>query len=262
MGLKLSDVEKTAILTLIYRAVESEKKDPIIKDQMTILLLERLVSKASEEEKNWILKWIRYSDTYSGDRKPSVQRVKKIDSIVNQFISNHPSCIVINLGCGFDTRFWRIENKKCTYVELDLPEVIELKKEILNEYHYELMGCSVLDTSWIDKVTLNRNSNFLIIAEGLFMYLPEQDVARLLRVIAQKFNHSEIVFDMVYEKYTKGFRKRIINWKFRTFMGLDVSVVFAKKPKDIESYANGLKVTDVENVSGGSIVTISINDAL
>lgn len=49
--MKLSDVEKTAILTLIIRAVESEKKNPIIKDQMAVLLLERLMSKVSEEEK-------------------------------------------------------------------------------------------------------------------------------------------------------------------------------------------------------------------
>lgn len=198
---------------------------------------------------------------YSGDRKTGVKRVKKIDIIVNDFISNHPACNVINLGCGFDTRFWRIENKKCAYVELDLPEVIELKKEILEESHYELIGFSVLDTSWIDKVTSNGNSNFLIIAEGLFMYLPEQDLASLLRAIAQKFNHSEIVFDMAYEKYTKGFWKRLIKWSFRTFMGLDVSFVFGKKPEYIESYANGLKVIAVEKGPVGPIVTLSINAA-
>jgi O-methyltransferase involved in polyketide biosynthesis len=260
MSLKLSDVEKTAILTLIYRAVESEKKNPIFKDHMAVLLLERLMAKASEEEKNWILKWIQYSRIYSGDRKPSIQRAKKLDCIVNHFILTHSSCTVINLGCGFDTRFWRIENTKCSFIDLDLPEVIELKKEIL-ESHYELISCSVMDTSWIDKVTTNGNSNFLLIAEGLFIYLSEQDVARILSAISQKFICSKIAFDMVCEKYTKGFRKRIVDWKFKTFMGLDVSVAFAKEPEDIEYYANGLEVIEIKNVSGGSIVTLSINGA-
>ena len=87
---------------------------------------------------------------------------------------------MINLACGFDTRFWRIENEKCKYVELDLPGMIELKREILKDHlDYELIGCSVLDTSWIDQVTSNGNSSFLLLAEGLFYYLPKQDVTRL-----------------------------------------------------------------------------------
>ncbi len=86
---------------------------------------------------------------------------------------------MINLACGLDTRFWRIENEKCKYIELDLPEMIELKREILKDHlGYELIGCSVLDTSWIDQVTSNGNSNFLLLAEGLFYYLPKQEVTR------------------------------------------------------------------------------------
>jgi O-methyltransferase involved in polyketide biosynthesis len=170
---------------------------------------------------------------------------------------------VINLGCGFDTRFWRIEKKDCRFVEIDFPEVVALKREILkDQLDYELIGCSVLDAAWIDKVITNGNSNFLLLAEGLFMFLPEQDVKNLLQRLALKLICSHLVVEMAHEKWTKGFWKMIFALQARVW-GLDVSMAFGiKDPLDIESYGNGLKVLgDVKGSSVGPIITVSINAA-
>jgi O-methyltransferase involved in polyketide biosynthesis len=259
--MNLSEVSQTAILALLCRVVESEKKNPVLNDPMAVLCFERLMSISSEAEKNRIMKWNKmYSGIQARDAKARIRTVMSFDSITNLFISNHPGCTVINLACGFDTRFWRIENEKCQYIELDLPEMIELKREILKDHlAYELIGCSVLDTSWIDKVTTNGNSNFLLLAEALFYYLPKQEVTRLFQVIARRFNRSQLVFDMAPEKYTKGLWKRFIDLEARAW-GIDVSFVSGiNNPHDIEAYANGFKVID--NVKGnvGSIITVSIN---
>jgi O-methyltransferase involved in polyketide biosynthesis len=182
--------------------------------------------------------------------------------MTNLFISSHPGCTVINLACGFDTRFWRIENERCKYIELDLPEIIELKREILKDHlSYDLIDSTVLDPSWIDKVTSNGNSNFLLLAEGLFYYLPKQEATRLLQEIARRFNRSQLVLDMAPEKYTKGLWKRLIYLESRVW-GIDVSFVYGiNNPRDIESYGNGLKVIGVVKGSVGSIITVSINEA-
>jgi O-methyltransferase involved in polyketide biosynthesis len=161
--MNLSEVSRSAILALTCRAVESERKNPVFNDPMAILCLERLMSIASEEEKKRIMKWKKmYAGIQTRDAKARALTAKSFDDIASLFISSNPGCTVINLACGFDTRFWRIENKKCHYVELDLLEVIELKREILkDQLDYELIGCSVLDTAWIDQVTSNGNSSFL-----------------------------------------------------------------------------------------------------
>jgi methyltransferase (TIGR00027 family) len=263
--MKLLEVSKTAFMTLGMRVVESEQKNPIIKDHMAILLLDRLIYKASEDDRKWILEnKKRYGNIlYSFDRRAIARRGKKFDNIVNKYISDNPGCTVINLGCGFDTRFWRIENKKCRYIEIDIPEVIELKKELLSDYiYYQLIGCSVLDTVWMEEVISKGNSNFLFIAEGLFMYLQEPEVEMVLKTIVKKFNHSQISLDIVPPLYTKGFGKYIINWSYKNFLGLDVSFTFGKNPKDMESYANGLKVFEVEKIplEPLSIVSMSINE--
>jgi len=258
-----SQVSQTAVLTLIARVVASEQENAVYNDPMAVLCLERLISRSSEEEKNRMLKWKKmYARLHAREAKPIARRGRSIDRITNLFISNNPGCTVINLACGLDTRFWRIENEKCKYIELDLPGMIELKREILKDHlGYELIGCSVLDTSWIDQVTSNGNSNFLLLAEGLFYYLPKQEVTRLLQVIARRFNRSQLVLDMAPEKYTKGLWKRLIRLESRVW-GIDVSFVFGiNNPRDIESYGNGFKVIDDVKGSVGSIITVSINAA-
>ncbi len=260
----LSQVSRTAILLLICRATEAEKNRSVFNDPMAVLCLERLMSMASEEEKRWIIKRKRfYGGIQARDAKAGVRRMKAFDNIANRFIADNPKCTVINLACGFDTRFWRIENDKCDYIELDLPGVIELKKEILKDHlGYEVIGGSVLDTSWIDKVTIDGNTGFLLIAEGLFPWIPPQDATRLIKEIGERFYRSQFVLDMVPEKYTKGIWKRLIRLHSRIDFGLDVFWVFGiKNPHDIEAYGNGLKVIGVEKGSAGPIITVSVNAA-
>jgi methyltransferase (TIGR00027 family) len=260
--MNLSEISQTAIMALICRAVVSEKKNPVFNDPMAVLFLERVMSISSEEEKKRMIKWKKMYAAHTRDSKARALTARSFDDIANLFISNHPGCTVINLACGFDTRFWRIDNKKCQYIELDLPEVIALKREILKDLlGNELISCSVLDTSWIDKITANGTSNFLILAEALFYYLPKQDVTKILQVIAQRFTRSQLVLDMAPEKYTKGLWKWIIQLHSRAW---DINVSFVSginNPREIESYANGFKVISVAKGSVGPIITVSINDA-
>jgi O-methyltransferase involved in polyketide biosynthesis len=259
----LSEVSRSAILTLICRVVASGKNDPVFNDPMAVLCLERLMSIAPEEEKKRMLKWEKmYTGIQARDAKARALNVRSFDRIAGLFISKNPGCTVINLACGFDTRFWRIDSEKCIYVELDLPGVIELKRELLGDrLSYELISCSILDTAWIDQVTSNGNSNFLLLAEGLFYYLPKPDATRVLQEIARRFNRSQLVLDMAPEKYTKGLWKRLIQLESIAW-GLDVSLIFGiNHPQDIESFGNGFKVIDVVKGSVGPIITVSINAA-
>ncbi len=261
--MNLSEVSQSAILALTCRVVESEKKNPVFNDPMANFCFDRLMSISSQEQKNRIMKWKKMYARWPGrDAKLRALTARSFDGIASLFILNNPGCTVINLACGFDTRFWRIQNDKCKYVELDLPEVIALKREILKDHlDYELMGCSVFDTSWIDKATSNGNSNFLLLAEALFYYLPKREVTRLLEVMAQRFNRSQLVVDMAPEKYTKGLWKRIIQIESRAW-DIDVSFVSGiNDPHDIESYGNGLKVIGVAKGNVGPIITVSINAA-
>jgi methyltransferase (TIGR00027 family) len=238
----LTDVSNTALVTLRSHVLESEEKKPIINDPMAKYILDKLISISSEEEKKSLFR----------RKLPSILtnhiviRARKYDTLANDFILKNPLCTVINLGCGFDTRYWRINNKKCKYIELDLPDVVKLKKEILKEQlNYELISCSVLDKTWIDKVTKRGNKNFLLIAEGLFMYLPKSDVMTLFKTLSERFDHSQIVLEVVTEKYTKGIWKKLVVWKMKHELGLDAGTSYnfgIKNAQELETYGKGIKV--------------------
>jgi len=240
--MKLSDVSKTALATLRSHALESQGKNPVLHDPMAQTCLDALASLASEADRQLLF-----------DRKLSSRltnhlalRARKYDSLTNDFIARNPSSTVINLGCGFDTRYWRIDNRKCTYIELDLPEVIELKMQALKDkLSYELIACSVLDPSWIDEVTSEGNRNFLLLAEGLFMYLPRADVMILFKTLADRFQHSEIVLEVVTEAYTRGLWKKLVVMKMQRELGLDAGSSYnfgIQNAKELETYAKGIRV--------------------
>ncbi len=257
-------MSRTAILTLITRVVASEKDDAAFSDPMAEICLERLTSIASEEERNWIASRKRfYSGISAHDAKAGAARSKIFDETANRYIAANPQCTVVNLACGFDTRFWRIASGSCRYVEVDLPEVAVLKREVLgDQLRYELVGCSVLENVWIDRVTSGGNTRILLLAEGLLVFLAKADVIRLFQRLAQRFAASRFVCDVVPERYLKGLWRVLIGIETRVNWRLDVSWASGMKdPREIESYASGLKVLGTVKGSAGPIVTVSINAA-
>jgi len=260
--MNITDVSKTAILTLISRVTKAGLKNPTINDPMAIHCLEKLLDRATDDERRWILSTKKMCEgILANDINALIKRVNYFDKITSDYISTHRACTVISLACGFDTRFWRIPNNDYTYIELDLPEVIDLKRELLNEHlSYELIGCSVLDHSWIDRVTESGNRHILIIAEGIFMYLPKTEVLTLLRKISEQLVDSQITIEMAYEKFTKGVWKFIVPWYFKKFYGLDVHYLYGiKRPDEFESYDKGFKIIDIGKGSVGPLLTATIN---
>ena len=242
--MNLSDVSKTAIVTLRSHVIEANRRPPLLDDPMAAVCLERLAVLATSADEQAV-----FEHKLSRALTSHIAiRARKYDAIVNAYIAHHLDCTVINLGCGFDTRFWRIDNQNCRYIELDLPAVLELKKRVLaNELAYEMIGTSVLEPSWIDQVTARNNRHFLLVAEGLFMYLPRPAVLELLQEFTAKFADSQLVFEVVTEKYTRGLWKKIVARKFRSQMGVDAGASYnfgVKRGVEIEEVAPGLKVID------------------
>ncbi len=258
----LSNISRTAILTLIARVVASEKDSAAFNDPMAAFCLEGLISLASPEERKWILGRKRFYEGISvHDAKSGARRSSVFDDIADRYIAANPGCTVVNLACGFDTRFWRLAREDYQYIEIDLPEIAALKREILKErLGYELIGRSVLDASWIDQVTSKGSSHFLLLAEGLLVFLPKPDVIQLFQRLAQRLTYSQFAFDMVPERFLKGIWKMLVrlemrmNWRFEAAWLSGI-----QEPGEIESYAPGLRVIAEARGSAGPITTVSIN---
>lgn len=240
----LNAVSETALLTLKARVIEAEKQSPVIHDAKGREILDKISSHVSTETQRRVLNRKLPSTLTSY----LALRARKYDSYTKTFIKKNPKGLVVSLGCGFDTRYWRVSKEPWNYIEMDLPEVIEAKKEVLGDIvEYGMIGCSVLDKDWIEQIASKQKERVLFLAEGLFLYLPEKDVVRLFKRLAKSFSKSQIVFEIVNKKYTKGFWKKIVESKMKRNSGTEAGTSFnfgIKDAKEIESYARNIKVME------------------
>jgi len=174
-------------------------------------------------------------------------RARKYDELCREFRIKHSRALIVSLGCGFDTRFWRL-GEDPAYMELDLSSLVRTKKEVLGKrISYELKEGSVLDEEWIEALSEKQTEHILFIAEGLFMYLPDRDVVRTLKKLADTFTKSRLVMEVVHEKYTRGWRKKMVERKIRSGAGSTAGDYYRygiRDPRDLESYHRDFNVRE------------------
>ena len=219
----INTVSETALLTLRSRVVESDRENPVLMDPVGKECFQRLMEILPNDLRDRIMN--RKLSSFLS--RHLALRARKYDEFCLEFLTEHPDGVVVNLGAGFDTRFWRIGVDKNRYMELDLPEVIELKREILGDkISYETFGRSVLDPDWINTLKAKQSEYILFLAEGLFMYFPPEDSKRTLQSMAENFAKSRLVMEVVHEKYTRGTYKKMVERKMRRRAGTEAGDYF------------------------------------
>ncbi|MCR3956697.1 MAG: class I SAM-dependent methyltransferase [Gudongella sp.] len=133
-------------------------------------------------------------------------RAEYMDRFTQEFLSSNGKSLVLHLGCGLDSRYFRIGQPESIWYELDFPEVISIKEQLYPpQEEYSYIPSSVNDHSWLDAVSWNGEP-VLVIAEGLLMYLMENEIRELIKVLKEKFRSYTIIFDVVSKltvKYSK-----------------------------------------------------------
>jgi O-methyltransferase involved in polyketide biosynthesis len=122
---------------------------------------------------------------------------REMDRYARDFLNHHPDAVVVHIGCGLDTRFERVDNGQVEWYDLDLPEVIELRRRFIGNEHerYHLLGCSVLEAAWQKAVKVHSPRPFLFLAETVFVYFTEAQVKALVLTLRDHFPGAELVFD-------------------------------------------------------------------
>ncbi len=184
----LSGVAETLLITLYIRAMESQRPDALIKDERA----EALVRQLDQES---LRKTLALTDDFS--RVAVILKGREFDRFAQDFLVRHPDAVVVHIGCGLDTRFERVDNGRVEWYDLDLPDVIELRRKLVGgegaRHHF--LACSVLDSAWVDTVSAHQQRPFLFLAEGVFMYFEEAQVKSLVLTLREHFPSAELVFD-------------------------------------------------------------------
>src|SRR5512135_872953 len=187
----LNAVSQTLLIPLYFRATESQRPDALVRDPKAVELVGQLdydfsgVQRLKNDSVNYLL------------------RMREFDRLARAFLAEHPDGVIVDLGCGLDTRFERIDNGQVVWYGVDLPEVIELRKELLEETpRSHFIGYSILDFRWMDALSSQvvrpgqLGWPILFLAEGVLVYLEEADVRRLVQTLAGCFPGAELVCEV------------------------------------------------------------------
>ncbi len=121
-------------------------------------------------------------------------RAKQFDEKAKAFFTEHPHACVVNIGAGLDTTFYRVDNGTIHWYDLDLPAVIDIRRQLLPEpERVTYIAKSLLDPSWCKDI--NTEGGVFMIAGGVFAWLEESQVKQFFSMLADNFPDGEIVFE-------------------------------------------------------------------
>lgn len=192
---KLKGVPETLLIPLWAKATETKRPNSIIKDGKALEIMEQ----------------IDYDFSKFDDQEPTqvsiTIRTELLDKATKTFIDKYPFASIINLGCGLDTRYLRINNSKIKWYDLDLPETIQIRGQFFSETDkYKMITRNVFDYSWIHDI--KPNEHVLIIAEGLFMYFSEEQVKELMNRLIDAFPRAEMLLETIPDSLAKKSQKQ------------------------------------------------------
>ncbi len=185
INIQLNGVAETLLIPLYFRAKETQRPDALIKDEQAVALVKQIDYDFSRIKLR------------GHDEVAIILRLREFDRMARDFLNRCPDAVVVHLGCGLDTRFQRVDNGRVEWYDLDLPEVIELRRKLIGgeRERYHLLACSMFDRAWLDTVSIHRPRPFLFMAEGVLPYFTEAQVKQLVLTLRECFPGSELVCD-------------------------------------------------------------------
>ena len=131
-------------------------------------------------------------------------RFYNTDQMVKAFIDRHEKCNIVNVGCGLETAYFRINpaSEKAAFYEMDLPEVIAARRKVLGESENEiLISGDMFDFAWADGIDKSRPT--LVTVIGVFQYFEEEKIIGFLKQLKRSFPGVEVIFDAMTGKAIK-----------------------------------------------------------
>lgn len=113
---------------------------------------------------------------------------------VKDYLKKKPEAAVVNLGCGLDDTFRKCDNGRCKGYNIDMPDVIAVRNELLPESDRERnLAFDLNDETWMDEIDLSNG--VVLFASGVFYYFKTDDVKALFQKMAKRFPGAVLVFD-------------------------------------------------------------------
>ncbi|MFG1685884.1 class I SAM-dependent methyltransferase [Nonomuraea sp. NPDC049269] len=177
-------VRVTALVELYLRWLDSKDPHPILGDPWADRVVRRLGFDFSS-----------FKPMALGRYAVGV-RSRVMDEWTREYLAKNPDAIVLDLGCGFDSRVFRIDPAPGHHwYDVDFPDVIEIMDQLYPQRpEHTTIGASVVDPAWLDRIPGDRP--VIVVADGLYQFLDEDEVRQVFRNIMDHFPTGQFVFNI------------------------------------------------------------------
>ena len=122
-------------------------------------------------------------------------RQRVLADLAAAYLREHPNATVVDLGCGLSTARTQVDNGTCRFLNIDLPDVIEMRDAVLPAGERERnLAHDAYDLAWFDAVERPEDGVF-VMCGGVMMYFPAGQNKRLVCGLAERFPNGGICFD-------------------------------------------------------------------
>ena len=225
-------VQETMLGPLWARATFSKLYPDLLNDQKAIEIIQNVDYDFSEVQV-FLEEWRGLG---------LLARARNFDDAVKKFIEKYPNSTIVNIGAGLDTTFYRVDNGKIKWYDLDLPDAIEFRKKLLSELpRNKFIVKSAFDISWFDQIEFKIEDGIFFIVGGFIYYFTEVEISSLFDAIAREFPFGELIFDCISKLALKIANKRAKKSGFETpFWHLSIG----NPSKQVSNWSEKIQVID------------------
>ena len=181
-------VQETLVIPLYSRKLCTELYPNLFQDETAVRLIDQIDYDFSETEKKSRSLMQRCGALEVGGRQ------NDLAFEVRDYLKSHPNAAVVNLGCGLDCTGRSCDNGRCKIYNLDFPNVITVRNELLPAgEREENIPCDLNNTEWFAKIDASGGAVFF--ASGVFYYFLAEQVKALVQKMADAFPSGVLVFD-------------------------------------------------------------------
>ena len=225
-------VQETLVIPLYGRKMCTERFPNLFRDDKAVELIERIDYDFSGLEKQ------ANRMAYQFGALEVAMRENDLMTEMRDYLKNHPNATLVNLGCGLDQTAENVDNGLCRIVNIDLPDVIAVRNQVLPESErVRNLGSDLNDPSWMD--TIDAANGVCLMAAGVFYYFKMDDLKKLFPAMAKRFPGGRLVFDTANKRAVKIMLKTWVKDAGIT----SISDYFAVNRLDDLAWMNGAAIT-------------------
>ena len=241
--IRKNSLQETLIIPLYARWLCSQKFPGLFQDKTAGELIKKVDYDFSSLEKR------SESIMYSFGALEVAMRQNDLAWEIRDYLHHHPKAAVINLGCGLDNTGKLCDNGQCHIWNIDLPDVIELRNQLLPAGEREKnLAFDLTNPNWMKVLRFEPENGAVIFAAGVFYYFTTQQVQQVVTDMAKSFPGGRLVFDAAGKTAVKLMLKTWIKQAGIRDIGAYFSVKNAKK--EMECWSPLLSVSTCGYMQG------------